>query len=111
MRDSFINRYWRGQGRLWTVYWLYGVLGSTLLAAIYLALLPQRADVPWLYALMLLAFAAYTVWILVSVWRCAFNVENTFYGHLARGLTIAWAINATMIVVFLELDLLRFYWG
>jgi hypothetical protein len=28
------------------------------------------------------------------LWRCAFNVEKPVYSHMARALTVAWAINA-----------------
>ena len=53
------------------------------------------------------ALAAYTVWIVVSVWRCAFNVEKPLYGHMARALTVAWAINAVLVLGFLELQFLQ----
>jgi hypothetical protein len=56
---------------------------------------------------VLLLLAAYTVWIVVSVWRCAFNVENPLYGHMARALTVAWAINALMVLGFLELQVVQ----
>ena len=54
---------------------------------------------------LLLAFAAYTAWILVAVWRCAANAPP-FWGALARWLTVAWAANAALLIGFLEIDLL-----
>lgn len=99
-----ILRYWRGEGPLWKIYWLYGVLGSTLLAGLYWAALDLR--LAWLQQLLLPLLGAYTVWIVVAVWRCAFNTREEFYGHLARALTIAWAINAALLLFFLELGLL-----
>jgi len=38
------------------------------------------------------------------VWRCALNVEKPIYGHMAKALTVAWAINALLVLVFLELQ-------
>jgi hypothetical protein len=59
------------------------------------------------FQLVWLLLAAYTVWIVVSVWRCTFNVEKPLYGHMARALTVAWAINASMVLGFLELQFLQ----
>jgi hypothetical protein len=107
MRESFVASYWRGQGPLWKVYWLYGVLGSNVLAAVLLSLIRQGALGTFWFQVVWLLLAAYTVWIVVSVWRCAFNVDNPLYGHMARALTVAWAINALMVLGFLELQVLQ----
>ena len=107
MSENVASYYWRGRGPLWKVYWLYGVLGSTVLALILFLLMQRGAiDSVWLQIVLLL-LAAYTVWIVVSVWRCASNVENPLYGQMARALTVAWAINALMVLVFLELHFLQ----
>ncbi len=47
----------------------------------------------------------------MSVWRCAPNVRRELYTHLARGLTVAWAINAVLVLGALQLDLLGRYIG
>jgi ABC-type sugar transport system permease subunit len=104
MSESIPSYYWRGHGRLWKVYWLYGVLGSNLLVLVVLLLMQRSAIGSAWFQVVLLLLAAYTVWIVVSVWRCAFNVENPLYGHMARALTVAWAINALMVLGFLELQ-------
>jgi ABC-type sugar transport system permease subunit len=98
--------YWRGEGPLWKVYWLYGVLGSNILTLILVFLMQEGAIASGWFQLVLLLLAAYTVWIVVSVWRCAFNVQNPTYGHMARALTVAWAINALLVLGFLELRVL-----
>ena len=107
MRESIVSYYWRGHGPLWTVYWLYGVLGSNVLALILFFLLYRGAVGSVWFQIVLLLLAAYTVWIVVSVWRCAFNVEKPMYGHMARALTAAWAINALLVLGFLELQFLE----
>ena len=106
MSANVARDYWRGDGPLWKVYWLYGVLGSNVLALILLLLMQEGAIASGWFQLVLLLLAVYTVWIVVSVWRCAFNVENPMYGHMARGLTVAWAINALLVLGFLELRVL-----
>jgi hypothetical protein len=107
MSESIVTYYWRGHGPLWKVYWLYGVLGSNLLVLIMLLLMNQGAIGSLWFQLVLVLLAAYTVWIVVSVWRCAFNAENPLYSHMARALTVAWAINALMVLGFLELQVLQ----
>jgi hypothetical protein len=58
---------------------------------------------------LLLCFAAYTAWILVSLWRCANNTKDKRWGTLARFLTVAWAGNTILVLTFLQLGLLIKY--
>lgn len=103
MSGSSLHAVWRGQAPLWTVFWLYGVIASH--AMFGLILLAYTHDAPWFaFAPMVLGFLAYTAWILAAVWRCAFNADEPIYGHAARGLTVAWAINAVLVCGFLLLD-------
>lgn len=91
----------RGHTRLWVVFWIYGVLVSHLaFGAILLAY--RQIGTPML-ALLLAGFVAYTVWIMRAVWVNAFNVDKEIYGHMARALTVAWAINAVLVSGFLLL--------
>lgn len=98
-------RAWHGQEPLWKVFWIYGVVVSSLVIALYASAI-YSGHRP-LQQVVLVVFAAYTAWILVSVWRCAENVRERFWGLLARLLTVAWAGNTIMVVLFLELDLLN----
>jgi hypothetical protein len=107
MTENVASYYWRGHGPLWKVYWLYGVIGSNLLALILLFLINRGALGSVWFKLALLLLAAYTVWIVVAVWRCAFNVENPLYGHMAKALTVAWALNAFLVLGFLGLQSLQ----
>jgi hypothetical protein len=100
-------RAWRGEQPLRTVFWGYGVAASGALIALYV--IAFYVDHIGLRQALLLCFAAYTVWILVSVWRCANNTSEPFWGLMARLLTVAWACNTILIVVFLQLNLIRLY--
>ncbi len=90
-----------GRTPLWQVFWLYGVLASHLLFGLILYLF-RSVDTPTL-AVMLAAFVLYTAWIMRAVWRNAFNVRNALYGHIARALTVAWALNTVLVCAFLWL--------
>ena len=99
---------WRGQQPLWKVFWLYGVAASSALIALYL--FAFLVDAVALRQIFVLFFAPYTAWILVSIWRCSNNVREPFWRMLARFLTIAWACNAILIIVFIEMNLISRYY-
>jgi hypothetical protein len=102
-------RSWHGEEPLWKVFWGYGVLTSAILATIYAVAIYNAHLV--LQQVLLLCFVAYTIWILISVWRCAENTQEKFWGLLARFLTVAWAGNTIMIITFLQIDLAMKYLG
>jgi hypothetical protein len=99
-------RAWRGEQPLWKVFWGYGVLTSVGFAYSYLVAMHLRHVI--MQQTLLIALAAYTVWILVAIWRCA---ENSRWGALARGLTIAWAANTMLVLTFLQVDMFAAYLG
>ena len=91
----------RGRTQLWVVFWLYGVLVSQIFfgAVIYLY---RELSTP-LVALLLAGFLVYTAWIMHTIWVNALNVRNEMWGYLSRWLTVAWALNAVMVSLFLLL--------
>ncbi len=103
-----VRDYWRGNGPLWKIFWLYGVLVSTGLAVLIAAAgLLGWITLPGLIA-MLVGLGIYTGWVLVGVWRCAENIEGrpfdfdpTVWTWLARSLTVAWAINIAALSILL----------
>ncbi|WFE77237.1 hypothetical protein [Roseinatronobacter sp. S2] len=100
LMDEF-RHYWHGEGPLWKLYWIYGVLFSTIGGAFILGAVLQRAlPVPLLILVLGLALI-YTAYIQISVWRSAFNIESDpfgverdAWGWIARVLTVGWALNA-----------------
>lgn len=101
-------RAWRGEQPLWKIFWAYGVAASAVLITFYV--IAFYVDRIALRQVLLLCFAPYTAWILVSVWRCANNTREKLWSLLARLLTVAWACNAIMIVVFLQFNLITRYY-
>ena len=80
-----IARAWRGQERLWKVFWLYNfLLGSAVIAAI--DAVPAEQVV--LVIFILVTALAWAVWVGVSLWRCAFNSSWRGWGYIARGLVV-----------------------
>ena len=99
-------RTWRGQVPLGIVFWGYGVGASSVIAALYATVLisEELALQQVLNTLSLL----YTIWILVAIWRSSSNTAS-FRVDLARWLTVAWALNSAMVLLFLQFDLLARY--
>ncbi len=91
----------RGRTRLWVTFWLYGVLASHVFfgAIIYSY---REVSTP-VVGLMLGGLLLYTAWIMHTIWVNALNVRNEFWGYLARWMTVAWALNAVMVSLFLLL--------
>jgi hypothetical protein len=96
-------RAWRGEEPLWKVFWVYGVATSGVIVALYIVAFYDGRMA--LRQALLPCFAAYTAWILVSVWRCASNTKKTLWGTFARFLTVAWAANTILVLTFLQLNL------
>jgi hypothetical protein len=100
-------RAWHGEEPLWKVFWVYGVTTSSTIVAVYIVAYYDGHMA--LRQVLLPCFAAYTAWILVSVWRCAGNTEEKLWSTLARFLTVAWAGNTILVLTFLQLNLLIKY--
>ena len=91
--------YWNGRGPLWQIYWVYGVMLSSIGAVVVLYLVSGGYLGPAGALLSIALGFVYTAWVLVGVWRCAFNmgpdpfgIERDALGWLARVLTIGWAV-------------------
>ena len=95
--DNVVTHYLSGQGRLWRVFWLWGVVGSWILFAVFYTAL-QATGVTWaLFVVSAIVMLPFTTWILTSVWMCAQNVENRMWGDAARFLTFIWALNVGVV--------------
>lgn len=91
----------RGHAPLWRVFWIEGVaLSHALFAAIVMAYAQVSSAA---LAVALLGFMAYTAWILRRIWINAGNTDRPALGDLARFLTVAWAINAALVSLFMGL--------
>lgn len=99
-------RAWRGQMSLAAVFWGYGV-ATSLALAIFQAMALHAGQMVFQQVLILIS-AAYTIWILVAIWRCALNA-NPFWGTLARWSTVTWGLNTAFVLFFLQTELVLRY--
>lgn len=105
LKGNFLSYYWHGQGPLWKIYWLYGVFGSLILAGLLMLPIEQTGHIRLgHYLLAVGVLCLYSLWINVSVWRCANNVQRKEWGYAARALTVFWAINVILLLLFVGLD-------
>ncbi len=100
-------RAWHGEEPLWKMFWVYGVITSATIVVLYVVAFDDGHMA--LRQILLPCFAVYTTWILVSMWRCANNTKEKLWGTLARFLTVVWAGNTILVLVFLQLNLLIKY--
>lgn len=94
---NFIKRAWKGQEKLWKVFWLYGFLGVILLNIVLSILTSALGSMGSIVAAVItLTFA---LWNLVSCWRCAWNVGAKFWGVIVRILVVISAIVYLLMIL------------
>jgi hypothetical protein len=80
----------RGKERLAILFWYYFVLGG---AAVALLIAGASVPIGQIHSVPLMLVAssvvavpvlAYQIWILVSLWACAFNARHRYWGYLTR---------------------------
>ena len=81
---NWIKNAWQGKTPLWKVFWIYGVIGNNLLMIICSAMIGNLTSI----IISMVIMFAYTIWILVSQWRCAFNTKWRGWGYIVRILAI-----------------------
>ena len=75
---------WRGAERLWVVFWIYTIGVGICLAIVGTSL--TLLGNPYVLLPFLVAYWCYAAFLLVSQWRCAFNVDWRGWGLIIRGL-------------------------
>jgi len=94
-RSNAFQRAWRGQERLWKIYWGYLFLGSAILMIGSTIVVPFVATIPFLGRILattpVLAIPVYWALVTVCMWRCAFNCGWRGWGIIAVGqMFLAW---------------------
>jgi hypothetical protein len=107
-----VQQAWRGEERLWRVFWVYGValsivgvfaslaveLGTAMSSGVVAA--PSKSTWFLYYHIWLAVSECYWVWLGVSLWRCAFNVKRRVWGYSARTIAVAVVI-ASLVQIYL----------
>ena len=94
---------WRGDLRLWQVFWI----GKLLLScALYLLVSGLSALFDSNLPIMLysLIFPFYFIFISVAIWRCAPNTNNKIWMYLVRAQIILLLVAVIVLVGFVVLD-------
>lgn len=97
---QLLARYWRGEEPLWAQFWLYGMVGGTILGTVntyfsqlFLSFMYRAFSrgnpiemmfYIWPVVTLFGFWWTYYVWHVVSVWRCARNARHPIIGWLAR---------------------------
>ena len=85
--ESFLLSYWNGEKKLWKAFWLMGFVFQFLFLYFLLFLLYVGLLIGLTWSIKVTIFIIsniYQIWILVSVWNCAYNVKNKNWGYVAR---------------------------
>jgi hypothetical protein len=103
---TFFLRHWRGHARLWSAYWIIGILGRIAVLAVWFlcdwitikgTLLTPIGDAALILGLDLLT-VSWFVFAMVCIWRCAPNVRWQTWGVLARLLVIISSISFVAVM-------------
>lgn len=90
-KPQSLRDHWQGRAALASAYWLLGVLGGLVVAFVgnifvtfVVAPLPGHLIRLFLVLVTLFLQLAYFTFVLVSVWRCAWNTSWKGWGYIAR---------------------------
>ena len=85
--ENFLLSYWNGKQKLWKAFWVMGFVFQILFFYFLLFLLYLGLLIGLTWSIKIIIFLIsniYTIWILVSIWNCAYNVKNKIWGNLSR---------------------------
>jgi len=94
---GWLTRCWNGEEEIWKLVWIYGVFLVFLsqVAVVALRLLSSVAlDNPAAYEgkIFIWLEVFYCLWMLVSLWRCAFNADWNLWGYCVRTIVILYVL-------------------
>lgn len=96
IRDTWIQKAYSGQAKLWRVFW-YGYVGTlipvTILSGIARELTFKQPGAVLPFVVFVVVWLLYA-WLMVSLWRCAPNSSNRIFLLLGR----AWALLLAIIL-------------
>ena len=97
--ESFLLSYWNGEQKLWKAFWIMGFVFQILFFyfLLFLSYIGFLFGLTWsIKVTVFLISNIYTIWILVSIWNCAYNVKNKIWGDLSRVIVVL-----NVILIFL----------
>ena len=97
--EILLLSYWNGKQKLWKAFWLMGVVFQILFFFFLSLILVIGLALGLTWSIKIFIFLVsniYTIWILVSIWNCAYNVKKKIWGDLSRLLVI---INTIFLIL------------
>ena len=89
--ESLLLSYWNGERKLWKAFWIMGFVFQILFFyfLLFLSYFGFLFGLTWsIKVIIFLISNIYTIWILVSIWNCAYNVKNKIWGDLSRVIVV-----------------------
>ena len=89
--ESLLLSYWNGERKLWKAFWIMGFVFQILFFyfLLFLSYFGFLFGLTWsIKVIIFLISNIYTIWILVSIWNCAYNVQNKIWGDLSRVIVV-----------------------
>ena len=89
--ESLLLSYWNGERKLWKAFWIMGFVFQILFFyfLLFLSYIGLLFGLTWsIKVTIFLISNIYTIWILVSIWNCAYNVKNKIWGDLSRVIVV-----------------------
>ena len=89
--ENFLLSYWNGKQKLWKAFWIMGFVFQILFFyfLLFLSYIGFLFGLTWsIKVTIFLISNIYTIWILVSIWNCAYNVKNKIWGDLSRVIVV-----------------------
>ncbi|MDH3468821.1 MAG: hypothetical protein OES26_23490 [Gammaproteobacteria bacterium] len=93
---EFISDGLRGREPLWKVFWLYTVVLGLVLTVIFEMVLDNLGTIGWTFVVGVAAL--WGLWVLLSLWQCAYQTEW-------RGWAIAARTGVILIVIVIVVEI------
>lgn len=85
-KQHYILSSFNGHEKLWMAYWINFVGINNAVSNLMEKFVIDKNIIIQIIALIV--SLAVLIWGMVSVWRCAFNVKNHYWGYIARVIVI-----------------------
>jgi amino acid transporter len=89
---SMFRRAWRGEERLWKVWWLIGIPQSVVLALLYVNVLQKTPHSMVYVPALVLYIVVYFAWVRVA-WLCAPNVKRGIWTAVSYVVIVLGVLN------------------
>ena len=85
-KSHYVLRSFHGLEKLWMAYWLNFVAINTAVSNVVDTLITDKSLS--IQIVFLIVILTVLIGSIVSVWRCAFNVKNHYWGYIARVIVV-----------------------